>query len=672
MNAAYRSKKLARMAFVLLLIVTERSAMSQQTVDPMAPVAATSPSQLRWTPHRGATGQRSDAVAPPARQPAPAFAAASPAPAPLTTAQPMTAQPMAAQPVISQPSTAAILARTPSSVGLPEGVPPIGTTPTQLPANSNYAPLRGRFPTATGEWISPNRIAGNFLTAFNPDDPNALFGNGLMRSPQGDNGRPIMAQEGMQRRPQPRTAVVGDAPRFNPASARYNPAAPQFNPNPNMLRPAAPRRDRTAMNVDAMPSVMTRGPQAATIAGAANKSQAPVTQGLPAPTSAPPSAVESIDPSMMMMNSMPMEMQGSAPGGYDPQMSGGYDPQMSGGYDPQMMMPGDDGLLMGQYPSQLHVESFYDDPYACEEEIGVLPLCLCDGRLCAWMRQFGRPYYGWRWYRDFTASAGVTSFQNTTDLGLHGNYGVNEYANWAMPFWNAFGIGWQLGVRGVQADFQSAAVKDPTGATIFDQESRNQVFVTTGFFTRAFEGRGLQFGAVYDYLRDSWYDDVDVAQVRGEISYVWGYHEFGFWGAASVADTNGVFSSGSKANNYASTLDLYTGFYRLHFGDANELKVWGGASGSGDGLVGTLVRAPMGRSLALEGTFTYLFPGSSNTVTLPTKDTLTYSEQAWNMSVNLVFYPAGRSRRSLASPYRPLFDVADNGSMIRSIAIPKP
>ena len=662
MNAAYRSKKLARMAFVLLLIVTERSAMSQQTVDPMAPVAATSPSQLRWTPHRGATGQRPDAVAPPARQPAPAFAAASPAPAPLTTAQPMTAQPASAQ-----PSTAAILARTPSAVGLPEGVPPIGTTPTQLSANSNYAPLRGRFPTATGEWISPNRIAGNFLTAFNPDDPNALFGNGLMRSPQGDNGRPIMAQEGMQRRPQPRTAVVGNAPRFNPA-------APQFNPNPNMLRPAAPRRDRTAMNVDAMPSVMTRGPQAATIAGAANKSQAPVTQGLPAPTSAPPSAVESIDPSIM--NSMPMEMQGSAPGGYDPQMSGGYDPQMSGGYDPQMsggydpqmMMMGDDGLLMGQYPSQLHVESFYDDPYACEEEIGVLPLCLCDGRLCAWMRQFGRPYYGWRWYRDFTASAGVTSFQNTTDLGLHGNYGVNEYANWAMPFWNAFGIGWQLGVRGVQADFQSAALKDPTGATIFDQESRNQVFVTTGFFTRAFEGRGLQFGAVYDYLRDSWYDDVDVAQVRGEISYVWGYHEFGFWGAASVADTNGVFSSGSKANNYASTLDLYTGFYRLQFGDANELKIWGGASGQGDYLTGMLVRAPMSRSLALEGTFTYLIPGKTQTIDiLPGGAVSQFSPAAWNLGVNIVYYPAGRSRRSLASPYRPLFEVADNGSLIRTL-----
>ena len=38
--------------------------------------------------------------------------------------------------------------------------------------------------------------------------------------------------------------------------------------------------------------------------------------------------------------------------------------------------------------------------------------------------------------------------------------------------------------------------------------------------------------------------------------------------------------------------------------------------------------------------------------------------------MNLVYYPAGRSRRSLASPYRQLFDVADNGSMIRSLILP--
>ena len=103
------------------------------------------------------------------------------------------------------------------------------------------------------------------------------------------------------------------------------------------------------------------------------------------------------------------------------------------------------------------------------------------------------------------------------------------------------------------------------------------------------------------------------------------------------------------------------------------MKIWGGASGQGDYLTGMLVRAPMSRSLALEGTFTYLIPSSSNTVQLPdNRGSLTYAEQAWNVSTNLVWYPACRSRRSLASPYRPLFDVADNGSMIGTVSVNRP
>lgn len=77
----------------------------------------------------------------------------------------------------------------------------------------------------------------------------------------------------------------------------------------------------------------------------------------------------------------------------------------------------------------------------------------------------------------------------------------------------------------------------------------------------------------------------------------------------------------------------------------------------------------MNRCLALEGTFTYLIPGPSQTINLDEQGTtrLNYTETAWNVSANLVYYPACRSRRGLASPYRPLFEVADNGSMIRSL-----
>ena len=110
----------------------------------------------------------------------------------------------------------------------------------------------------------------------------------------------------------------------------------------------------------------------------------------------------------------------------------------------------------------------------------------------------------------------------------------------------------------------------------------------------------------------------------------------------------------------------------MQFGDANEWKLWGGASAQGQGYIGSTVRAPMSRSLGLEGTFAYLMPGRSETVEIDDprygSTTATFTPMAWNLGINLVYYPAGRSRRSLSSPYRPLFDVADNGTMMQAIA----
>jgi hypothetical protein len=150
---------------------------------------------------------------------------------------------------------------------------------------------------------------------------------------------------------------------------------------------------------------------------------------------------------------------------------------------------------------------------------------------------------------------------------------------------------------------------------------------------------------------------------------VWGYHEFGFWGAANLGEQSSLFGPITKSGGLASTLDLYCGFYRLQFGDANELKVWGGGTSEQDGIIGSSLRAPLARSFAMEGTFTYVIPNRSQVINLDgAGPASSFSPSAWNLGVNIVYYPAGRSRRSLASPYRPLFDVADNGNMIRTIS----
>jgi hypothetical protein len=527
------------------------------------------------------------------------------------------------EPASSAPAAPAPLGP-PASVSLPAYVPAAAAR-RPAPGNDSFAPLRSRPGDVVGDWSSVNRIAGRLQQAFDPNNLSAP----QLRSP-------------------------------TPPAARTAVARPAV---PGIVAAPARRPERLAMNVDGIPSVMAQAPQVGALDDTGVPGRSPgaprTVETVPSPASSLPEAgafSSGDEPTIIEM--MPGDSD------FDP-ASGGMEGGMGG------RMGGDD-LLLGGFPTQLHVESFYDDPYACEDDECGLEMCHHHGAICNWMRQFGRPYYGWRWYRDFTASAGVMAFTNSTNLGLNGSFGTNEYVNWAMPFWNAFGIGWQVGARATQANFQHTTVTTP--ASRFETNSREQVFVTTGFFTRAFEGRGLQGGVVYDYLNENFYEDVDIAQLRAEISYVWGYHEAGFWSATNIGDETGIFGPVQRTPGQAGTLDLYCGFYRLQFGDANEWKVWGGGTGYGDGVVGSALRAPLSRTWALEGTFTYVIPKDDKQIVIDEDGTsLSYSSAAWNVGVNLVYYPAARARRSLASPYRPLFDVADNGSMIRKIrALPTP
>jgi hypothetical protein len=597
-----------------------------------APDSQSGQPQLKWTPHRAATATApTGPAAPIATDPQPA------APAPLAVA----AVPQAADSVPTGPA----------SVSLPPDVPAINPGPRRVPGG--YAPARSRT-ARMADAPSMNGIPAAIQRTFDPANPEGVFGMSAPRSPQGDVTRQILAPEGRQAVAMQRNATRlagSEAERFGGG------LAPRYQPT---VGSASRRPERLAMNVDGIPSVMTQAPQVGGLDDTGVPGRTPPGSGAAEriATPEPRSAGEGLAlPDTTIIEEMP----GDAGYGYGSGSPEGFEEGMIG-----------DEMMLGSAPPQLHVESFYDDPYECEDEEYMM--CEHSGRICMWLRRFGKPYYGWRWYRDFTASAGVTAFENETNFGLRGNFGTNEYLNWAMPFWNAFGIGWQVGARGVQTNFQPSTVTTADGGRL-SNNARNQTFVTSGFFTRAFEGRGLQGGAVYDYLSDNWYDTSDVSQIRSEISYVWGYHEFGYWGAHNIGDQSTLFGPIRKNEGIASTLDLYCGFYRLQFGDANEWKVWGGAVDGGGGIVGSMLRAPIARSWALEGTFTYVIPDKSKTVTVDEDGTsVTFAPSAWNIGLNLVYYPAGRSRRSLASPYRPLFDVADNGSMIRSLApvLPSP
>jgi hypothetical protein len=597
---------------------------------------APSAKSLRWTPHRAAArpldtrseiaGEENVSSSSPAKpsgsELAPSLSNA------VTKSQQGAASPQTENML---PDQAAL----PATVSVPDTIPARDAKPSlQVVAKApqeDFAPLRkqldpSRMVENLGEWMADAQPADSTGTVSARQGDDGPFGLGMMRTPQGHNaGRPILSQE----RPADLQVV-----------AKQREGGGMAPPYTQRMNRTAVRPERLAMDVDKVPSVMARRAQA---------------EAVPPPPVSKKSSV-STDSSMdskPYISGDSMIIDGPPGTGFESYSEG--PPSMG------------EEMWMGRTPAQLHVESFYDDPYACEEDCNPTPCCF-DGTVCRWLHQFGRPYYGWKWYRDFTASVGVTAFENEADLGLVGNFGTNEYLNFGMPLWNAFGIGWQVGVRGTQTGFGTRSVgPNLANQTLID--SRNQQFVTTGFYTRAFEGHGLQGGAVFDYLNNTGFiGTADIKQMRGEISYVWGYHEFGFWGAANAGKGLGFINNTTGRTFENNTIHTYNAFYRVQFGDANEWKVWGGASHEGQGYIGSILRAPMTKSLALEGVFAYLMPGESKSVTDRTNNiTATFTPMAWNLGINLVYYPRGRSRRSLASPYRPLFDVADNGTMITGI-----
>jgi hypothetical protein len=240
---------------------------------------------------------------------------------------------------------------------------------------------------------------------------------------------------------------------------------------------------------------------------------------------------------------------------------------------------------------------------------------------------------------------GPHAFKGPVDQGRNGNFGFQEGVNFAGQLLRMRGIGYQVGAQFVQSNF----LGDTVGGAL--SSNRRQSFVTAGLFHRAFHHRGLQFGAVFDYVDDIYYVRSRATQIRGEISLLGPYcHEIGFWGAFGTRNDSVVDQDGVR--NLRVT-DLYAAFYRHGLVNGGSGRVWAGASGYGDGLIGADFRVPLSNRFDLNGAFNYLIPKQGTN-----SDGL--AQEGWGLSMNIVWYPFRRRDGVHNTPYRPLFNVADN------------
>ena len=137
----------------------------------------------------------------------------------------------------------------------------------------------------------------------------------------------------------------------------------------------------------------------------------------------------------------------------------------------------------------------------------------------------------------------------------------------------------------------------------------------------------------------------------------------GFWftaGAKNAEVESSVLINGQPRTlleTYEPT-DLMAFFYRRRLEEVGGGygRLFAGFTGSGEGLVGADFQLPLTASLALQSEFTYLVPKDGS-------NRIAHLQEAWNVGISLVWYPG--CRKAIGTDYfRPLFDVADNGSFV--------
>jgi hypothetical protein len=251
------------------------------------------------------------------------------------------------------------------------------------------------------------------------------------------------------------------------------------------------------------------------------------------------------------------------------------------------------------------------------------------------------------WPRDLALLAGVQGFKGPVDRGQNGNFGFHEGLNIGGLVKPLCALGYQVGGQFVHSNYHGDSVVGET------EDTRSQFFFTAGLFRRAICGCGLQGGVVFDMLHDDYYVDMELSQLRGELSFVGPtLREFGFMFTASLEDDTDSDRQGFL--EIWEPIDQYAFFYRRTFDCGGSYRFWAGFSGEGEGLLGGDAQLPINDAWALTAGFNYLVPEGGGR-----RDFL---EESWNVGINLVWYPGCQAR--CIGIARPLFNVADNGSLM--------
>jgi hypothetical protein len=276
--------------------------------------------------------------------------------------------------------------------------------------------------------------------------------------------------------------------------------------------------------------------------------------------------------------------------------------------------------------------------------------------------------YGSAWDNTAIFLAG-DGWRTRADDDYPGSYGLRTGFNTGIGWWES---PVRLQIGGSYAGYDlSGRDGDPGSGGVDDTPVEQQLYFTGGVYRRSdvCAGQRWAWGTVVDVNYDSRFgeeaDEILLTQIRGVAAYAWDEcNEFGVWGAFRGNWQRLTTDFGE--NFRVRGLDQVNFFWHRNWTFGGDTWVYvGGGEEPAEWILGLTGQAPLSQSVALFGGVTYAIPSA------PAGDQgfgeqQNYSEEYWNVSFGLVWYPGWKAANDTVSGHRglPLLPVADNGSFL--------
>jgi hypothetical protein len=264
---------------------------------------------------------------------------------------------------------------------------------------------------------------------------------------------------------------------------------------------------------------------------------------------------------------------------------------------------------------------------------------------------------------------GFDSFHGVSDGSYQSNFGTVAGVNGAVPIpWlYDYGVAAQIGATYGVYDWKGRS------SSFQPLSSQQQTFVTTGLFRRAFDGRRLSFGLVYDWMVGTNWGTFATGPVLGQ----WrGQAEcalsdcdsLGVWGTMRDHGHGQVVPAFVPASVETRALSQINFFWHHKFTGGADSGVWVGIPQSdrlgqpgnlGDLILGGDVQVPLSDQVALYANLQYMKPSASAGHDAAIDET-------YNIGVGLAWYPGryARTKTVNGACWMPYMPVANNSTFL--------